>query len=114
MFFIGGFNSVLPHLLYISLIWAFLIIGFSGKLNMLRSGKPIHKENSNIYISNKSTIHNSVKILDSKDRETGEVPFHFRYLRPARTITPVEIARVVTSIHRQIHSIKFRGPPLMA
>jgi hypothetical protein len=32
MFFIGGLNSVLPYIIYLSLIWVFLIVGFSGKI----------------------------------------------------------------------------------
>jgi hypothetical protein len=32
MFFLGGLNSVLPHLIYLSVIWAFLLIGFSGRI----------------------------------------------------------------------------------
>jgi hypothetical protein len=32
MFFLGGINSVLPYIIYLSLIWVFLIVGFSGKV----------------------------------------------------------------------------------
>lgn len=39
MFFLGGFNTALPYLLYISLIWIFMIIGLSGKHNILPAGK---------------------------------------------------------------------------
>lgn len=35
MFFIGGFNSIIPYLLYLSLIWVFMIIGFGGKINQV-------------------------------------------------------------------------------
>ena len=35
MFFIGGINSVLPFILYVSLIWICMVIGFGNKLNVL-------------------------------------------------------------------------------
>jgi len=31
MFFLGGINSILPYVLYLSLIWVFLIIVFGGR-----------------------------------------------------------------------------------
>jgi hypothetical protein len=31
MFFLGGLNSALPCLLYLSLIWVFMIIGMTGR-----------------------------------------------------------------------------------
>lgn len=31
MFFLGGINSILPYLLYLSLIWVFLIIGYGSR-----------------------------------------------------------------------------------
>ncbi len=34
MFFLGGLNSILPHLIYLSVIWAFLLIGFSGRIKL--------------------------------------------------------------------------------
>jgi|GEM_PF-2502119 hypothetical protein len=36
MFFIGGLNSVIPYIIYLSLVWVFLIIGFSGKVFQAR------------------------------------------------------------------------------
>jgi len=32
MFFLGGLNSILPYVLYLSLIWLFLLFGFSTRL----------------------------------------------------------------------------------
>jgi hypothetical protein len=32
MFFLGGFNSIFPYLIYLSLIWIFLLVGVHGKL----------------------------------------------------------------------------------
>ena len=45
MFFLGGFNTILPHLLYLSLIWAFMIIGLSGRLNFSWPDRVFHNEN---------------------------------------------------------------------
>jgi hypothetical protein len=33
MFFIGGFNSFIPYVVYLSLVWVFIVIGFHGKAN---------------------------------------------------------------------------------
>lgn len=35
MFFIGGLNSVLPFILYVSLIWICMVIGFGNKLRIV-------------------------------------------------------------------------------
>jgi hypothetical protein len=32
MLFLGGLNSILPYIIYLSLIWICLIIGFTGKI----------------------------------------------------------------------------------
>jgi len=40
MFFIGGFNSVIPYLVYLSLIWTLMIIGFGGKIAAVFHGRP--------------------------------------------------------------------------
>jgi hypothetical protein len=32
MFFIGGFNSVIPYVVYLSLIWTFVILSFGGRI----------------------------------------------------------------------------------
>jgi hypothetical protein len=45
MFFIGGFNTILPYLIYLSLIWVFLIAGSLGRLpdwKYLRSDAQSH------------------------------------------------------------------------
>jgi hypothetical protein len=36
MFFLGGLNSILPYLLYLSLLWICLIIGFTGNIDRIR------------------------------------------------------------------------------
>jgi hypothetical protein len=33
MFFLGGINSVLPFVVYLSVVWLFLLVGFVGKIN---------------------------------------------------------------------------------
>jgi hypothetical protein len=35
MFFIGGFNSVIPYVVYLSLIWTFVIFSFGGKITAI-------------------------------------------------------------------------------
>jgi hypothetical protein len=41
MFFIGGINSVLPFVLYVSLIWICMAIGFGNKLKALMHSQVI-------------------------------------------------------------------------
>jgi len=33
MFFIGGLNSIMPYIIYLSIIWVFLIVSFCGKIS---------------------------------------------------------------------------------
>jgi hypothetical protein len=33
MFFLGGINSVVPYILYLSVIWLFLMVSFRGKIH---------------------------------------------------------------------------------
>lgn len=54
MFFLGGINSVLPYVIYLSLIWVFLIVGFSGKVlqaRQLLSARvyPLQKQHLKLY-----------------------------------------------------------------
>jgi hypothetical protein len=36
MFFIGGLNSILPYIIYLSIIWVFLIVSFCGKITQAK------------------------------------------------------------------------------
>jgi hypothetical protein len=47
MFFIGGFNSVIPYVVYLSLIWTFVILSFGGRIAAMlhmRQNKEITSE----------------------------------------------------------------------
>jgi len=48
MFFIGGFNSVIPYVVYLSLIWAFVVLSFGGKIAAL-----LHKQSDKEILSAK-------------------------------------------------------------
>jgi hypothetical protein len=40
MFFIGDFNSVIPYVVYLSLIWTFVILSFGGKIAAILHKQP--------------------------------------------------------------------------
>jgi hypothetical protein len=48
MFFLGGFNTILPHLLYLSIIWVFLIIGYTGHTGLRDSRIKSQQHSPNI------------------------------------------------------------------
>ncbi len=38
MFFLGGFNTILPYILYLFILSAFMFIGFSGRIHAVWHG----------------------------------------------------------------------------
>ncbi len=40
MFFIGGLNSILPYIIYLSIIWVVLLVNFCGKYLQTRQTLP--------------------------------------------------------------------------
>jgi hypothetical protein len=68
MFFLGGFNTIFPHLIYLSVIWAFLLIGFSGRLNISWAEK-LFRDDEQVITA--SVI--SVQSLPSIELQTGEI-----------------------------------------
>jgi len=110
MFFIGGFNTVLPYLLYISLLWAFMIIGLSGKLNFLKPGKAIHTEkNVTVGISGNS-IHYLNQDPDSHNTEIEIVTVKTNLPDPVTLVCNI-VAGVKPGLCRYLPFISFRGPP---
>lgn len=60
MFFLGGINSVLPYIIYLSLIWVFLIVGFSGKMlqaRQLLSARVYHIQKQDLKLYDQKVIH---------------------------------------------------------
>jgi len=60
MFFIGGINSVLPYIIYLSLIWVFVIVGFSGKVlqaRQLLSSRVYHAQKQDLRLYDQKVVH---------------------------------------------------------
>jgi hypothetical protein len=116
MFFLGGFNSIIPYLLYLSLIWVFMIIGFHGKIvetwhllvsreyqqEIIITSPPAH--NIAVLTLNAANYHqdNTVERLHS-----GGAFF------PAIVYIDINIPGNFTpDIPSFMHSFSFRGPPV--
>jgi hypothetical protein len=117
MFFIGGLNSILPYILYLSLIWVFLIVGFSGKIVhiwQLISPQPRYAINDELQIADSKVIHYSditpVNQIQSIHKiKTGIPEVNFP---PELDKGSVQYCSPVPSC--EIHyysSFGFRGPP---
>lgn len=119
MFFIGGFNSVIPYVVYLSLIWTFMILSFGGKIaailhkqsNKESSSKVISKEGEKYYLN--CYHYDSVK--QSQNETTGDLPdlsplswspLLIQHLR-IRTVSPPLPSA-------EPFSFLFRGPPLFS
>jgi hypothetical protein len=115
MFFLGGFNSIIPYLLYLSLIWVFMIIGFHGKIvetwHLL-----VSREYQQEIIITSPPAHNIVILTptaaDYHQDKTIE-PFHASYaFFPAIVYININIPGNFTpDITSFMHSFSFRGPP---
>lgn len=44
MFFIGSFNSAIPYIVYLSVIWAFMLIGVGGSTRFFRNTDQVYQE----------------------------------------------------------------------
>jgi len=115
MFFIGGFNSIIPYLLYLSLIWVFMIIGFGGKINQVlhklaprehHAGHEILPESvgSSYEISHHAVVH----IQDLPDGTVGKNWYDVPAMACITAIIPVIVPRFVPPDR---YTPFLRGPP---
>lgn len=44
MFFLGSFNSAIPYIVYLSVVWAFMLIGMSGGLPFFRNAEHVNPD----------------------------------------------------------------------
>ena len=118
MFFLGGINSILPYVLYLSLIWVFLIIGFSGRfLHAFREFTP------NAYQSDYQAFQQyDIKVIHYYQPEqdktvshtlTACIPGTIRHVNPAIS----GILRNRNDLPASFNSLLvpangFRGPPV--
>jgi hypothetical protein len=72
MFFIGGLNSVLPYIIYLSLIWVFLIVGFGGKILQAKqflTPKTYYADNSALQYYDSKVFHYYQHTADSQKQK---------------------------------------------
>jgi hypothetical protein len=115
MFFLGEINSVFPYLIYISLVWVFMIIGFHGKIIdawHVLNPKEYHADNGIIHQPGCNTL-----IITQKDevQHNGNIEGTVNaidHYHPAVLYTnksfQVNTAKSITS---PLNSICLRGPP---
>lgn len=117
MFFFGGFNNIIPHLLYLSLIWAFMIIGLSGKINAVwhfLSPKDYHVEEGISRQPDQGRIYITQSVLNDKQDKTdvNAGACYYNFLFPTcygLLIFPFNNVSVIQSC---LNSVSFRGPPV--
>jgi hypothetical protein len=116
MFFLGGFNSIIPYLLYLSLIWVFMIIGFHGKIAEtwhLLVSREYHQE----IIINSPPAHHIIILTptasDYHQHKTAERLHASHVFFPAIGYIDINIPGNFTpDIPSFMHSFSFRGPPV--
>lgn len=107
MFFLGGFNTIFPHLIYLSLIWAFLLIGLSGKLNLSWADKIFHTEQQTLNESAVDEQHDFVSTYiivdansDNAEKDFSESVLYLTLHNPVKPFVGWPL------------NIVLRGPPL--
>jgi hypothetical protein len=115
MFFIGGFNSIIPYLLYLSLIWVFMIIGFGGKINQVLhklAPKEHHAGNEILPVpvvcNYELTPHAFIQIQDLPDGNDGKTEYNIAAFACIISSSPV-IVPVFVPPDR--YTPFLRGPP---
>jgi hypothetical protein len=117
MLFIGGINSVLPYIIYLSLIWVFLIIGLSGKILHVRqliSARGYHADKDEMQRNNKNVVHfydvANKKLNSGVQRNHAEIPWAFFF--PPGIKSESDIPESFLAVYLHHHSaFGLRGPP---
>ena len=115
MFFIGGFNSIIPYLLYLSLIWVFMIIGFGGKINQVLhklTPKEHHSGHEIFPVSIDSNYEiNHPSIVQNQELPDGTVEKNQYYFPAVACITAVVPVIISPFIPPDLFTHFLRGPP---
>lgn len=107
MFFIGGFNTIFPHLIYLSLIWAFLLISLSGKINLSGTERIFHSEQQSLIKSTAEEQSDLISIYIALDADTDKVKKAF-----SGAVIYITFHDPVDPFLGWPVSIDLRGPPL--
>ena len=116
MFFIGGLNSILPYIIYLSLIWVFLIVGFSGKIMevwQLVSPQPHYANNDALHSLDNKVIHyyDLTTVLEKHSVQKDLTVIPRTYPPPDIKDDPGEYTPVLSYEIHYYSSFGFRGPP---
>lgn len=120
MFFIGGFNSIIPYIVYLTLIWTFMILSFGGRIAAIlhkhsdkefTSEKVISKESDHHYLN----CYQYESARPSQDEVAATVPDPPVLSWSPNLIHHIRIRSVSPPLpSREPFSFLFRGPPLFS
>jgi hypothetical protein len=119
MFFLGGINSIIPYILYLSLIWVFLIIGFGSRILPLVQNltpKIFHTDYHSLqHLDNKITEYYHYTDHEVKPKTViADVPVNCKYFLPV-ILEDYSPGNSVPSQFSScpVSSTGFRGPPIL-
>jgi hypothetical protein len=115
MFFLGGFNSIIPYLLYLSLIWVFMAIGFHGKIVEVWhkiTPKEYHVENVPNHQPVCKLVKLNQKISNQKQNKTdGYIHTKDFNLPPVLIFGTIFPRNFTPNIFSVLNLFNLRGPP---
>jgi hypothetical protein len=120
MFFIGGFNSVIPYVVYLSLIWTFVILSFGGKIAAMLHKQPDNETTSARVITRSADDHflhcyHYVTEKQSQDKTAARIPDLPELSSWSRLCQHIRIRYVSPPLpSAETFSFLFRGPPLFS
>jgi hypothetical protein len=120
MFFIGDFNSIIPYIIYLSLIWTFVFLSFGGRIAAMLH-KPQDKEitsEQRIYkIGDDHFIrcYHYTSVKQSQYKTTHRVPDLSQLTLPPPLSQRLRIRYDSPSLpSAESFSFPLRGPPLFS
>jgi hypothetical protein len=120
MFFIGDFNSVIPYVVYLSLIWTFVILSFGGKIAAMVHKQP-DKEITSAHVIYKSgddhflQCYHYTPVKHSQNKTAADI-HDLSQLSFSPAISQHILIRYVSPPlpSAEIFFFLFRGPPLFS
>jgi len=120
MFFIGGFNSVIPYIVYLSLIWTFVILSFGGRIAAMLHKQPDNEITSAKVISKSGDDHflrcyHYSPVKQSHNITTADIPDLLHLSFSTKQLQHIRIRYVSPPLpSAEPFSFLFRGPPLFS
>jgi hypothetical protein len=119
MFFIGGFNSIIPYVIYLSLIWTVVILGFGGRIAAMLHKHPDNELTSTAVISQSGDDqyfncynYSSTDLL--QDETSADIPDLTRLPDFPLLSRHIRIRNASPHLPSSVpFSFLFRGPPLL-